>query len=175
LLIVLIFAFATIRLEDGYRINYLIYIQFLHELTLAASKLAMCYEIILMKTFFIVLFVLVIGNICEAQNDTNFTSEKYAKIYVVADTMPSFQGGMDSLFSFIRSNLRYPTGTYKCIVYINFIVTFEGDLTRFKISQSCGKALDQEAIRIMKLMPRWNPGVKDGEKVNVNYNVTISF
>lgn len=99
--------------------------------------------------------------------------------YEAIEHMPSFPGGKEELFKFLKSNLSYPEidrefgihGTVVC----QFIVNRKGEVTKIKIIRGVSENLDNEAIRVLKLMPKWNPGFVDGIPVNVRYTLPIRF
>jgi TonB family protein len=95
------------------------------------------------------------------------------------DRMPSFPGGDEALFAYLQDSLRYPTEArekdIKGMVMVTFIVEKDGSLSEVKIAKGLGPALDEEAIRLVKSMPRWNPGEQHGEKVRVSCTLPIRF
>ena len=101
-------------------------------------------------------------------------------IFTYAEEMPLFvNGGEAAMYSFIQNNLRYPqmaietgiTGT----VFVNFVVDKNGDATKIKVIRGIGGACDEEAVRIIKSMPKFIPGVQNGRRVNVSMNVFVKF
>jgi TonB family protein len=97
----------------------------------------------------------------------------------LADQMPEFPGGYDSLHSFISKNLIYPQAALENWiqgkVYIRFVVTNKGEIYNTKIIRGIDPLLDSEAIRIMQIMPKWKPGVQDSIKVNTWFTIPIDF
>ena len=79
----------------------------------------------------------------------------------------------------MKKNLRYPADAVKDgiqgRVILTFIVEKDGRLTDIKLAKSVSPSLDKEAVRIVKSMPRWNPGMQDGKKVRAKYTLPISF
>ena len=57
----------------------------------------------------------------------------------------------------------------------SFVVTKDGTLTNYKVIRGISQALDQEAVRVLQMMPRWTPGTQRGEPVAVKYTVPITF
>jgi protein TonB len=92
------------------------------------------------------------------------TNKEY---YRLVDTMPEYPGGKLEMVKFFMSNFNYlePEATGRII--IEFTVNKEGKLEDFKILRSLIDLLDNEAIRVMKLMPNWKPGKCGDEKVDV--------
>lgn len=99
------------------------------------------------------------------------------EIYTLADRMPEFPGGKDSLFSFIRKNLRWPNTEvdFQGRVTIRFVVTKEGKAKNPKVIRGISPEVDLEAMRIIRLMPDWIPGRRNGEAVNVYYMIPVAF
>lgn len=96
-----------------------------------------------------------------------------------AEKQPEFYGGMGALQSFIRDELRYPQvakdAGVQGVVAVQFIVEKNGCLSNFKILTTLHPALDEEAIRVCKLMPKWKPGETHGQKVRVYFRIPVKF
>lgn len=99
--------------------------------------------------------------------------------YVSLDERPSFPGGMREFYSFLQKNIKYPREAAKDNiqgkVYVSFTVEANGTLSNFKVDRGVGAGLDEEAVRVLNLSPKWKPGKMDGEAVRVKYNIPISF
>ncbi len=101
------------------------------------------------------------------------------QLYVMVENMPEFPGGARGLREWIRSNVKYPeiarrnkvTGR----VYVGFVIDKEGKVRDVKVLRSINPALDNEALRVVKSMPAWKPGVQKGIPVRVSYSFPISF
>lgn len=95
------------------------------------------------------------------------------------DVEPQFQGGERALHEFIRDNVHYPTEAKEKgeqgAVYVKFIVEKDGTLTNIEVVKSVSKSLDEEAARIVELMPKWTPGTRDGKPVRVIHHLPINF
>ena len=106
---------------------------------------------------------------------------KQEEILDIAEVQPEFPGGNEALMKFIQANINYPQMEKELgiegKVYIGFAVMTTGEITNIKIMRGIKDApnLDKEAIRIVKLMPRWIPGMNNGQKVNVRTIVPIRF
>lgn len=105
------------------------------------------------------------------------SEEIEGEVFTLADSMPEFPGGTDSLFSFIRKNLRWPNTEvdFQGRVVIRFVVTKEGKVRNPKIIRGVIPEADKEAIRVVRMMPDWILGRRNGEKVNVYYLIPITF
>ena len=110
-------------------------------------------------------------------NQTDSTAEP--EVYDVVEQMPLFPGGEEKMFEFINKNLKYPAIANECCVQgktiIRFIVTRKGKLQNFVVLRSLAPAFDNEAIRVLKIMPRWIPGKQNGVNVDVYYTLPIKF
>lgn len=95
------------------------------------------------------------------------------------EQMPSFPGGVNALIQYLSNNIHYPvecekqgiTGRVLC----SFVVGSNGKITDVAVAQSAHPLLDREAVRVIRSMPRWNPGKKDGKAVRVRYSIPITF
>ncbi len=100
-------------------------------------------------------------------------------VFSVAEKAPEFPGGVQELFKYLGQNIKYPEAAIKANVsgkvFVNFVVTSEGEIEDIQILKGIGFGADSEAMRVVKTMPRWKPGMQDGKPVNVRYNLPISF
>ena len=99
--------------------------------------------------------------------------------YDVVEQMPCFPGGQGKLVEFIEENMQYPKecaekGIYGRVI-VAFVVERSGQLSNIRVVKSVHRALDKEALRIVKLMPRWIPGRQNGVTVRVKYIIPIRF
>ncbi len=97
--------------------------------------------------------------------------------FVVVEQEPEFPGGMDSLYAWIARNLSYPEQALDITgkVFVTFVVEKDGSITNPKILRDIGGGCGAEAIRVVKNMPRWNPGKQRGKPVRVQFNLPINF
>ena len=97
----------------------------------------------------------------------------------VVDEMPEYPGGMDAMMKFVAENLKYPEQMQKekveGRVLLSFVVEKDGSVTNIEEVQSPHPVLTEEAIRVVKLMPKWKPGKQDGKEVRVQFNLPITF
>lgn len=100
-------------------------------------------------------------------------------IYDYPEQMPEFPGGGDALDQFLNNNLKYPpTAKEKAIqgkVYVGFVVEKDGTITNIQIRRGAHELLNEEAIRVVKLMPKWKPGSMRGKTVRTRYTLPIVF
>jgi len=113
--------------------------------------------------------------------DTPATSQahKDKKVFGVVEKLPSYVGGETARIKFFTDNIKYPDEAVKNgvsgTVFITFIVRSDGAITDIKILRGIGSGCDEEAIRVVKMMPKWIPGEHRGTKVDVQFNLPIKF
>ncbi|SHN02288.1 energy transducer TonB [Chitinophaga sp. CF418] len=96
------------------------------------------------------------------------------------EIMPSFPGGDDALARFLQKNIRYPhmaqeTGI-EGKIFVQFVVNFEGKISEVQtVGAQRGGGLEEEATRVVKLMPNWKPGRQNGHSVSVRYILPVGF
>lgn len=100
-------------------------------------------------------------------------------IFTAVDESASFPNGMEGLFQFLSKNIRYPAqakeGNVQGKVFVTFVVEKDGELSNIKVIRGIGSGCDEEAIRILKLSPKWNPGKQNGKAVRQQYTIPINF
>jgi TonB family protein len=111
---------------------------------------------------------------------TSGTVDKSGKItYSLVQVMPQFPGGLDALGRFLGRNIRYPQNAMingiQGRVIISFVVQGDGTLGGLRVARGIGGGCDEEALRVIKLSPRWKPGLINGYAVPVAFSVPISF
>ena len=100
------------------------------------------------------------------------------KTFDVVDKMPSYPGGNGALQKWLASNMIYPTAAENGIegrVIVTFVVEADGSVSDVRIARGVDPALDQEALSVVKRMPKWIPGMQNGEPVRVKFNVPVTF
>jgi len=119
-------------------------------------------------------------NIVIIEKLTLLSSENKDSIFMVVAKMPKFPGGIDSLTSFINKNLGWPVRGGEHWrgrgVTVQFVIEKTGKISNIEVV--CGlmsSAFDQEAMRVIKLMPNWIPGEHRGEKIRVRHILTVYF
>ena len=98
------------------------------------------------------------------------------QVYECVEEMPTFPGGMKALEKFLNDSIRYPAET--CAqgrVIVQFVVEVDGRIDSVKVVKSLSPELDREAVRVVKLMPKWNPGRMNGVPVRVKYIIPVRF
>lgn len=101
------------------------------------------------------------------------------RAFTLVEEDPSFPGGIDSLYAWIQNNIQYPVyareNNITGKVYVTFAVERDGSISNPKVLRDIGGGCGAEAIRIVKAMPRWNPGKQRGKPVRVQFNLPINF
>lgn len=100
--------------------------------------------------------------------------------YTKAMINPEFKGGIREFYKFLAMNIRYPSDAARNgvagRVMLSFVVCEDGSMCEYKVENRVGYGLDEEALRVVKLMNgKWDPGSMRGQKVRVKYNVPINF
>lgn len=91
--------------------------------------------------------------------------------HTIVEVMPSFPGGTEALFAYIAKEMHYPDTATNATVYVGVVVERDGSLTQHKVIRDVGCACPEEAIRVVKTMPKWTPGLHEGKPVRVNYTI----
>jgi protein TonB len=96
-------------------------------------------------------------------------------IYDVVDVVPEPMGGMAGWSKFLQHNLRYPDTDAQGRVFVSFVVEPDGSLSNIKILKGVSPELDAEALRVIRMAPKWKPGKQGGQPVRVQFNIPINF
>ena len=99
--------------------------------------------------------------------------------FQIVEKMPEFPGGEKALLNFISENIVYPQSAKdKNIsgrVFLSFVIDKDGSVTDVKVMRGIDKECDAEAMRVVKAMPKWKPGMDDGKPVKVSYMLPVNF
>jgi TonB family protein len=134
-------------------------------------------------------FEIATGEIIEPEEDTELeVSEPYASedpeddgqiIYKKVDEQAKFLGGQMAWLRYLKSNLKYPPAAQRAKirgqVIVTFVVNKNGSIESVKLIKGLGFGCNEEAIRLIKAMPRWIPGKKSGVAVRSHYTQRINF
>ena len=100
-------------------------------------------------------------------------------VYDMVEEQPKYPGGVAAMMNYLSANIKYPNSAkQKGIegkVIVQFVVDRTGTIRDCKVLRSIDTDLDKEAIRVIKNMPKWTPGMQRGEKVSVKYTLPIFF
>lgn len=101
------------------------------------------------------------------------------KTLIWEERLPEFPGGENAFRNFLDNNIVYPKMAIRLnkegYVSIEFVVDAEGKISNIKVTRALGAGCDEEAIRVLKMMPNWKPGSQNGKKVPVIYKTKIQF
>ena len=107
------------------------------------------------------------------------TQQDNSVIFSRVEVMPIFPGGELALLKYIENNLTYPkTAAEKGIqgrVALKFVIKADGTIENIQVVKSLDPACDEEAVRVIKSMPKWTPGKQNGKAVAVDYSLPIIF
>ena len=108
------------------------------------------------------------------------TKQSDSKVFVAVEVMPQFKGGNKALMEYLMMNVKYPESAAKAKqqgrAVVGFVARKDGTVSDVYIVKSTGyDVLDNEAMRVVKSMPAWEPGKQKGKPVDVKYFVPITF
>lgn len=93
--------------------------------------------------------------------------------------VPEFPGGEAAMKEFIKKNFEYPrkarNNGVEGQVLISFVVDKTGEVTDIRVIRDIGWGCGQEAVRLLRIMPRWTPGMSDDNPVKVRYSMPLNF
>ena len=106
-------------------------------------------------------------------------SAKSIMSYEEVEVKPEYPGGMGELGKLLNSNLKYPLISFENgvqgEVLVQFVVDKEGNVEEVTVSKGVDPYLDAEALRVIKMMPKWKPGKHEGKEVNVKCTIPVGF
>jgi len=101
------------------------------------------------------------------------------EVFVIVEDMPGFPGGDVEMRRFLQQNIRFPQLAREAgiqgTVFVQFTVERDGSITNVRVARGIGGGCDEEAIRVVSMMPRWTPGKQRGRPVRVNISMPIRF
>jgi len=104
---------------------------------------------------------------------------KTDEVFTFVEQQPQFPGGTKAFAEFMQKNLRYPAEASRANVsgkvFVSFIVDADGSITNIEVLKGIGFGCDEEAVRVMNKMPRWQPGKQSGRPVKVKFNLPVTF
>ena len=113
-------------------------------------------------------------DICAPESEDDFSE---GDLYINAYKRATFPGGNMKLPAFIKENLKYPEdadGAHGRVI-VNFVVEEDGSISDIKVVRGVHPSLDAEAVRVVKLMPKWKPAENRGKPVRTKYMLPIFF
>ena len=113
------------------------------------------------------------------QKKTSYDEPQEKVIFQVVEEMPEFPGGIAEAMKFLAKNIKYPVAAQEAKiegrVIVQFVVGRDGSVSDVKVMRGVNPELDAEAIRVVSIMPKWNPGKQRGKAVAVKYTMPIMF
>ena len=111
--------------------------------------------------------------------DTVTVASSPADAFDVVEEKPEFPGGQQALMEYLQKNMKYPKeaqekGTQGRVM-VQFVIDKDGSIVEPEVVRSVSPELDAEALRVVKMMPKWQPGKQEGKVVRVKYNLPVSF
>jgi protein TonB len=102
-----------------------------------------------------------------------------AEIFTVVEEQPGYPGGEEARISYLQQNIKYPEEAKELgiqgKVFVTFVVEVDGSISDVRVLRGIGGGCDEEAIRVVKSMPKWVPGKQRGVPVRVQFNLPIKF
>ena len=102
-----------------------------------------------------------------------------AEIFKVVEVMPEFPGGPAKMMEYIQKNIKYPMmareSDIQGRVFVSFVVEPDGSISNVGVMRGIGGGCDEEAVRVVNSMPKWNPGKQRGTAVRCSFTVPIIF
>ena len=102
-----------------------------------------------------------------------------AEIFTVVEEQPGYPGGEEARITFLQQNIKYPEEAKELgiqgRVFVTFVVEVDGSISDVRVLRGIGGGCDEEAIRVVRAMPKWVPGKQRGVPVRVQFNLPIKF
>ena len=129
----------------------------------------------LLATLSVLVLLFVVNTNATAQNKKAANDKVYEKVEV----MPEFPGGDQAMMDFVAKNVVYPQEArdkeISGRVMVGFIVEKDGSISDAKVVKGIGGGCDEEAVRVVKAMPKWKPGKEKGKPVRVSFMMPFAF
>jgi periplasmic protein TonB len=108
-----------------------------------------------------------------SQKDTTTT------VYEITEVMPEFPGGQAKLYEFLNQNLILPKlntdSQIQGKIYVKFVIKKDGSIDEIQVIKGSHEKLNEEVIRVIKLMPKWTPGIQNGQAVDVYFTLPVQI
>ena len=102
-----------------------------------------------------------------------------AEVFTIVEEMPSYPGGDQKMYEYLGKNIKYPQiareSSIQGRVFVNFVVEPDGSVSNVKVHRGIGGGCDEEAVRVVKSMPKWKAGKQRGKAVRVSYTLPVVF
>lgn len=101
------------------------------------------------------------------------------EIFQIVEEMPEYPGGEKKLLEYVGKSVKYPQiareSGIQGRVFVNFVIEPDGSVSNVKVLRGIGGGCDEEAMRVIKAMPKWKPGKQRGKAVRVSYTLPVNF
>lgn len=113
------------------------------------------------------------------EDEVEVEEKEEEKVFMVVEKQPSFPGGEQARMEYLSENIEYPQlareSGIQGTVYVTFVVEKDGSITDVRVLRGIGGGCDEETIRVVKNMPKWEPGEHRGKPVRVQFNMPMRF
>lgn len=120
----------------------------------------------------------VVGEV-KAEPESAKESSDDDEVFVLVEDSPEFPGGMDSLYAFLGANIHYPAEAKKDsiegLVFVQFVVEKDGSIYNIRVLRDIGGGCGEEVVRVMNMMPKWQPAKQRGTPVRCQFNLPVKF
>ncbi|MBB2146540.1 TonB family protein [Pedobacter sp. LMG 31464] len=131
------------------------------------------------KLIFSSLIAVLMLGFCQNKTAAQAVEDNTVYNFVTMETPPTYPGGLDKFYDFLGKTMKYPDSAVKNnvqgSVFVSFTVEKDGSLNDIKVDRKLGGGTDEEAVRVLKLSEKWNPGMQNGKVVRVKYNIPVKF
>lgn len=132
-----------------------------------------------MKRFLFTILCLSVFSLCKAQTPAELPDVVIESATAKVDTSeraPAFVGGVNQLMNYLRKNQRTLSNsdTHGRVI-VSFVIEKDGSVTEAKILKGVSDEADVEALRLIKKMPKWEPGIQNNTPVRVMFSMPIAF
>ena len=119
------------------------------------------------------------GVVTEDKVETRAVTEQTSDVFEIVEEMPEFPGGVSGFMQFIIDNIRYPEAAQKNgiqgRVVCGFVVNKDGSISDIQVIRGVDPLMDEEAVRVVNMMPKWTPGKQGGIAVAVRVTIPVPF
>lgn len=121
-----------------------------------------------------------INTVADEQGHFFAIFEKYpVDVFTIVEETATPKEGLTAFYEYVKNNLRYPAEARRKgvegKVFVQFVINIDGSLSEFKVVKGIGSGCDEEAVRIIKESPAWNPGKQRGIPVKQRYTMPFLF
>ena len=99
--------------------------------------------------------------------------------FLIVEQNPEYVGGVKAMYQFLSNNMKYPAiareNGIEGVVYVGFVVGKNGVIRDVAVKRGIGGGCNEEAIRVVQMMPKWNAGKQQGREVSVAFTIPVKF